>query len=112
MGYVIDDPIAPPAPEVAAVLQKAIDALGRAGAQLQPGWPVGLQPKALLNTYVYMLMAFTASMAPVPSNRRSGKNPPIPAIRFKRGSLATYSEWQRANLRRLAYSGAMAGVFQ
>lgn len=111
VGYVIDDPIAPQAPEVAAVLQKAIDALGRAGAQLQPGWPVGLQPKALLNTYVYMLMAFTASMAPVSEQSAQREKPADPSDPFQAGSLATYSEWQRANLRRLAYRAQWQAYF-
>ncbi len=48
VGYVIDDPIAPPTPEVKALMENAIDRLGRAGAQMKPGWPEGLKPAELL----------------------------------------------------------------
>jgi amidase len=111
VGYVIDDPIAAPAPEVAAVLQDTIVALGRAGAKLKPGWPAGLQPKSLLNTYVYMLMAFIASMAPVSEQPAQREKPVDPSDPFQAGPVATYSEWQRANLRRLAYRAQWQAYF-
>jgi amidase len=113
VGYVMDDPIAPPTPEVAAVLGKTIDALGRAGAKLKPGWPAGYQPKALLDTYFFMLSAFDASMAP-PSAEKPAPPPTLvdPADPFAAGAVATFSEWQRANLRRLAYRAQWQAHFE
>jgi amidase len=64
VGYVLDDPIAPPASEVRAVLEKVIENLARAGAKMKPGWPAGFQPSALLDTYLYLLFAFEISMSP------------------------------------------------
>jgi amidase len=111
VGYVVDDPIAPPSPEVAAVLAKTIDALGRAGAKLRPGWPEGLQPKALLDTYIFMLMAFIASMAPLAEQPRQPEKGVDMNDPFQAGPLATYSEWQRTNLRRLAYRAQWQAYF-
>jgi amidase len=39
VGYVLDDPIAPPSPDVRAVLEKTLENLGRAGVKLKAGWP-------------------------------------------------------------------------
>src|SRR5262249_6701999 len=62
VGYVIDDPIAPPVPEMKPLLEKTISALDRAGAQLKPGWPSGFSIKALLDTYTFLLLAFLFSV--------------------------------------------------
>jgi amidase len=103
VGYVIDDPIAPPTPEVRAVLEKTIDALGKAGAKMKPGWPAGLNPKALLDTYTFMLMAFTTSMSPPAQQPPPDFKPDDPNDPLQAGPVASYNEWQRANLRRLGY---------
>ena len=103
VGYVIDDPIAPPTPEVAAVLGKTIDALGHAGTKMKPGWPAGLQPREMVNTYMFMLSAFTASMAPQRAPQDGAQAPTNPADPFAAGARATFREWQQLNLRRLAY---------
>jgi len=51
VGYVIDDPFARPTTAVKTVLEKAVAALDRAGAQLRPGWPKGFSPAELLANY-------------------------------------------------------------
>lgn len=112
VGYVIDDPIAPPTPEVAAVLGKTIDALGRAGAKLIPGWPQGLNPKGLLDTYLFMLMAFTTSMAPPAQQPPPGFKPEDPNDPLQAGPAASYNEWQRVNLRRLGYRAMWQTYFK
>jgi amidase len=111
VGYVIDDPIARPAPEVGAVLGKTIDALGRAGAKLRPGWPVGYQARALLETYCFMLSAFGASMAPPGAPQQQPPMPEDPADPFEAGACATFREWQQKNLRRLAYRAQWQAYF-
>jgi amidase len=111
VGYVIDDPIAPPTPEVGAVLAKTIDALGRAGAQLRPGWPAGYQAAALLETYCFMLSAFGASMAPPGTPQEDPQAPASPADPFEAGARATFREWQQKNLRRLAYRAQWQAYF-
>ena len=64
VGYVIDDSIAPPTPEMKTLLEKTISALDRAGAQLKPGWPAGFQIQTLLDTYKFLLFAFLFSVTP------------------------------------------------
>lgn len=110
VGYVIDDPIAPPTPEVGAVLQKTLDALGRAGAKLKAGWPAPIQARELLNTYLYMLFAFITSMAPG-EDVHSGQAPPDSSDPTAAGARATYREWQAANIRRIAYRNMWQAYF-
>jgi len=110
VGYVIDDPLAPPTPEVGAALEKTIEALGRAGAKLKPGWPAVIQPRELLNTYLYMLFAFITSMAPG-EDVHSGQAPPDSNDPTASGARATYREWQAANIRRVAYRNMWQAYF-
>ena len=62
VGYVLDDPACPVDAPVLRRLEAAVEALGRAGAQLKPGWPAGVDPAAQHRTYLYML--FSAIGAP------------------------------------------------
>jgi amidase len=110
VGYVLDDPISPPTPEVGAALEKAVDALERAGAKLKPGWPARLQPAALIETYIFMLTAFSASMAPA-NPPEQGPPPADPNDPFFAGPRATFREWQQMNLRRLAYRAQWQAYF-
>ena len=112
VGYVIDDPIAPPTPEVRAVLENAIDGLSRARAQMKPGWPQGLNPKGLLDTYIFMLMAFTTSMAPPAQQPPPGAKAEDPNDPMQSGPVTSYNEWQRANLRRLGYRALWQEYFK
>ena len=43
VGYVLDDAYCPVTPETKAALEKAIQALEKAGARLKPGWPAGFK---------------------------------------------------------------------
>jgi amidase len=112
VGYVIDDPIAPPTPEVREVLEKTIEALGRAGAQMKPGWPQGLNAKGLLDTYLFMLMAFTTSMAPPAQQPPPDFKPEDPNDPLQAGPVTSYNDWQRANLRRLGYRALWQTYFK
>jgi len=57
IGYVLDDPRAPVAPEVGDALAAAIEALRRAGAQLTEGWPPGVNPEEQFDAYYTLLIA-------------------------------------------------------
>lgn len=103
VGYVLDDPIAPPTPEMKALLEKALAAVDRAGAQLHPGWPAGMNIQALLENYRFHLLAFLFSVA-TPDQQDSQRKanaeipnaPPLPG-------MAPFSSWQRQNFQRLAF---------
>jgi amidase len=55
IGYVLDDPFCPVAPDVRQQLEKTIDALRKAGARLQQGWPAGMQIKEWYGAYFTLL---------------------------------------------------------
>lgn len=104
VGYVLDDPIAPVSSEIKPLLQHAIDALGKAGAKLKPGWPPGYNPGALLENYLFMLRAFMFSVAP-PAQQDAQKSTAGPG-------LAPFAEWQRHNLQRVASRAQWQAYFQ
>ena len=57
IGYVLDDPFCPVAPDVRQQLERAIEGLGKAGARLEPGWPAGMQIAEWYGAYFTMLGA-------------------------------------------------------
>jgi amidase len=103
VGYVIDDPIAPPTPEVKALMESTIESLRRAGAKLKPGWPEGLKPAELLVNYRFMLDAFFFSTAPPEEQERLRKEFASSVNAKDSGALSSFGQWQRQNFRRLAY---------
>jgi amidase len=103
VGYVIDDPIAPPTPEVKAVLENVIDRLGRAGAKMKPGWPEGLKAAELLANYKFMLEAFLYSTAPPEEQERLRKTAGDMVADKNSGAMSSFADWQKQNFRRLAY---------
>lgn len=111
VGYVLDDPIAPPAPGVRAVLESTVENLGRAGAKLKPGWPAGFKPAPMLETYRYMLFAFFISRSPEhvkKSLRAEFERIAGPAAAEALGSAAY---WQEQNLLRLQYRALWQAYF-
>ncbi|MGA2135815.1 MAG: amidase family protein [Bryobacteraceae bacterium] len=57
LGYVVDDPFCPVTPAVRQQLERAIDALGKAGARLEQGWPAGMRTQEWYGAYFTMLGA-------------------------------------------------------
>jgi len=111
VGYVLDDPMASPAPDVQMVLEKVLESLGRAGAKLKPGWPVGLQPMALLDNYRFMLYAFIASVTP--PDAREAQKQEFAKMRgpAAAGALSSFADWQKENLRRLGFRAHWQAYF-
>jgi amidase len=60
IGYVLDDPRCPVSPDVGEVLARAVEALRKAGAQLEEGWPKGVTPAAQYDTYLFLLFSVFA----------------------------------------------------
>jgi amidase len=111
IGYVIDDPIAPPTPEVKALLENTIERLGHAGAIMKPGWPEGLKPADLLANYKFMLEAFFYSTAPPEEQERERKAFPDLMAGKNSGALSSFADWQQQNFRRLAYRAQWQAYF-
>jgi amidase len=111
VGYVIDDPIAPPTPEAKTLLQAAIDRLGRAGCKMKLGWPEGLKPAEQLANYKFMLEAFFYSTAPPEEQEREKKTFPDSMAGKNSGALSSFAEWQQQNFHRLAYRAQWQAYF-
>jgi amidase len=63
IGVVLDDRRCPVVPEVKALLERAVEALRRAGATVEEGWPAGVVPTQQYDTYRYLLMSTFAAQA-------------------------------------------------
>jgi amidase len=111
VGYVLDDPLAPPATDVRVVLEKTIESLGRAGAKMKPGWPAGFQASALLDTYLYMLFAFEVSMAPPEAQEARRQEFAKISSSAAAGARASFPEWQAQNFRRLGFRARWQAYF-
>jgi amidase len=57
IGYVLDDPRAPVSAEEAPALAAAVEALRRAGARLEEGWPPGVNVEEQYDAYLTLLYA-------------------------------------------------------
>jgi amidase len=64
LGYVLDDPFCPVAPEVKEVLTGAVDALRKHGVEPEEGWPTGVDPQAAFDNYMRLLAGFFAPFIP------------------------------------------------
>src|SRR5262249_35087450 len=105
-------PIAPPAPEVKAVLEKIIQTLERVGAKLKPGWPAGFQPVALLDNYLFHLYSFLFSVAQ-PDEQRAWRERLANSQTSEAGAIrGSFADWQRQNFRRLAFRGQWQAYFE
>ncbi|MGC2695462.1 MAG: amidase [Candidatus Angelobacter sp.] len=111
VGYVIDDPIAPPTPEVKALLESTIERLSRAGAKMKPGWPAGMQPAELLANYMFILDAFFYSTAPPAEQERQRKSFGDPQQARSSGALSSFADWQQQNFRRLGFRAQWQAYF-
>ena len=65
IGYVLDHPRCAVSPEVGAPLSAAVEALRKAGATLEEGWPSGVNVEEQYDTYLFFLMALYTPPAPV-----------------------------------------------
>ena len=60
IGYVLDDPLCPVSPEVGDTLRTAVEALRKAGATLEEGWPQGMKLQDQYDAYLTILVATLA----------------------------------------------------
>jgi amidase len=111
VGYVLDDPFAPPTPEMKTVLDHVIDQLRRAGVSLKPGWPQGVQPADLLANYKFHLNAFFFSSAPPQEQERLRKEFGSEFDSPTSGAGASFAYWQQQNFRRLAFRAQWQAYF-
>ena len=112
VGYLLDDPYCRTSSDLKPAFEQTVRALEKAGAKLEHGWPTGVDPKAELMNYLYLLAAVTN--APVsaeqeaPLREQYKKNPsdPFLAARFE-----SHSRWVAETGRRLAARAAWQRYF-
>jgi amidase len=116
IGYVLDHPLCPVSPDVADVLARTVDALRRAGAVLEEGWPQGVDVGREYETYLFLLSLATRAGelgdAEIEALRRRAEN--------QDGSFEAREAWvltaapkyvQQANGRRLGARGIWQQYF-
>lgn len=105
LGYVLDDPFCPVPPEVQTPLTETIDALARAGARLEPGWPPGIQLQEMFEIYLPLLAAaFSQAVSPEEREamQKAQDRPGGASARlWLKGSAFSHSEWRAYTVRRL-----------
>ena len=110
VGYVIDDPYCRATPETKAALEKAIQAIEKAGAKLKPGWPAGFKIDELYQNYMFHLFAFL--FAEMPPAEREGFLKQMSMEGHPVAGLAPFADWQAQNFRRLAFRAQWQAYFE
>ena len=112
IGYVLEDPIVPVSAETKVVLESVIRACERAGATMRPGWPKAFQFQELLDTYFFHLGAVVLSLTPPEEQEHARSNLSRLPEQYAKGALSSFVEWQRQNLKRLAYRAQWEQYFE
>lgn len=99
VGYVIDDPVAAPTPEVQTLLESTIAILDRAGVHLKVGWPREVQFEKIIENFSFHAQALRA--ATEPSNGVRSELTQVAGAKSAEPML--FTTWQRENNQRLAF---------
>ena len=86
IGCVFDDPMAPVTADVAAVYERTMTELERAGSKVTRGWPAGLDTSAQLKTFTFLLTAMV--------NAENVVDPHIRWLQASQHRLAVRALWQ------------------
>jgi amidase len=115
IGYVLDDPLCPVSAPVKNILGNAVEALRKAGAKLEEGWPPGLDCARQAETYRYMIFSVMASfMLPqdVGHIRAAAATGDPGAKAMEMAITAPHSVFFEANTRRCASLAAWQEYFR
>ena len=116
LGFVYDDPFCPLTAEVASIHARAIDALRRAGASLDEGWPPGFDPQAAFESYFYLAslrLAPSVTEDQLESFRRQAAHPAGDYARRRLEALTSSArEWTRHNAARYAARAVWSEYFR
>jgi len=112
IGYVLEDPAVPVSTETKSVLEAAIRACEKTGATVKQGWSEGFQFLELHDTYFFLLGAFDFSVMPPERQERVRPQFEKRSDSLAKGALSSFAEWQRTNLRRLAYRAMWEKYFE
>lgn len=113
VGYAIDTPLASPTSEVRPVLERAISAVKRTGADVREGWPADYNLKEAFDTYMFLLGAFSFSAEPKEaqeSDRKQWQQQKVDP--YATGALSSYSDWQQQHWKQLAFRAMWQSYFE
>jgi amidase len=118
IGFVLDDRACPVAPDVGDVLATAIEALRKAGAHIEEGWPKGVAPAEQFDTFSFLV----AALFRAPSIRADQMEELRKLAARQDGSLAakdavavttaSLQQFQTAMLKRMAARAAWNDYFR
>jgi amidase len=112
IGYLLEDPLISVSTETKSVLEAAVRACEKVGATLIQGWPEGFQFQEFLDTYFFMLGAFDFSTMPPERQQRVRPHFEKRSDPQAKGALSGFADWQRKNLKRLAYRAMWEKLFE
>jgi len=112
IGYVLEDPAVPVSAETKTVLESAVRACEKAGAKVTQGWPEAFAFSELVDTYFFLLGAFDFSMMPPEAQQQARVRLEQRGDPMAKGSLSSFAEWQRQNMKRLAYRATWEKFFE
>src|SRR5436309_10484216 len=113
IGYVLDDSFAPIGSEVGTVYEDMLSELGKSGATMERGCPPGVDLRAHISTFSYLLFSFvTADMDDAARDRsrnRFAKNPDDLAAA---AAVEPHARWLHETQRRLAFRALWEKYFE
>jgi amidase len=113
VGYTFDDPMVPVVPEVKALYERMIQEVEKAGATLDPGWPAGIDLRAHVPTFQYLMFAFlTADADPSARARARERLEQNPNDAFAAAMTEPHARWLRETQNRLVFRGRWEEYFE
>ena len=113
IGYVLDDPMAPIAPDVSTVYDDMLAQLRRTGARLEGGWPDGIDPRAQMSTFAYLLFSLiTVEMGATERERSRTRYAANPDDIAAAAAVEPHARWLRETQRRLAVRAVWQRYFE
>lgn len=108
VGYVIDDPIAAPTPEMRTLLESTIALLDRAGVRLKAGWPREFQFEKAIENFSFHIRAMRSA-----NERSEGtRSESSPMASATSDEAILFTAWQRENRQRLAFRALWQHYFK
>ena len=109
----IDDAFAPVSSDIGTLYERVLAELSRTGAKMDRGWPPGIEPRAQLNTYLYLLFAFVNAEVSKEQREqlraRFEQNPgDIPAA----ATVEPHGRWLRETVQRLRIRAVWQKYFE
>jgi amidase len=113
VGYVLDDPFCPVSSEIRPALENTLAALEKSGAKLERGWPEGVDVRAQLNTYLYLLGSVmnqrlpTAALEALRAQYEKDKSDPMVTSAFE-----PHGRWLQETARRMQARAVWQAYFE